>query len=108
MSREQIEEMAKIPESEMSVSGYSKFSWKLWEAGICNMSGAQRADQIMRKQGYRKASEVVDEFVEHFKEKAFSVPTVYNSHFSRIADSIAKDLKKKHTESSNEITEGEG
>lgn len=48
------EEAIKIPESEMGMSGYSKFSWKLWEAGICNMQNAQRADQIMREQGYRK------------------------------------------------------
>ena len=50
-----------IPESEMGMSGYSKFSWKLWEAGLCNMSEAQRADQIMRELGYRKASDVARE-----------------------------------------------
>lgn len=61
MSREKQTE---IPESEMGMSGYSKFSWKLWEAGICNMSEAQRADQIMREQGYRKASEVAREILD--------------------------------------------
>lgn len=61
MSKEKIIE---IPESEIGMSGYSKFSWKLWEAGICNMSEAQRADQIMREQGYRKASDVINEFSE--------------------------------------------
>lgn len=42
----------KIPESEMSMSGYSKFAWKLWDNGICDMQKAQRADQIMREQGF--------------------------------------------------------
>ena len=58
------EKMIEIPESEMGMSGYSKFSWKLWEAKICNMSEAQRADQIMREQGYRKDSEIAKEIFE--------------------------------------------
>ena len=57
-----------IPESEMGMSMYSKFSWKLWEKGLCNMSEAEQADQIMREMGYRKASEVAREIFEEIEK----------------------------------------
>ena len=64
MSRDkQIE----IPESEKGMSGYSTFAWKLWEEGLCNISEAEQADQIMREMGYRKASEVAREIFEDLK-----------------------------------------
>ena len=108
MSRDkQIEEMAKIPESEMGMSGYSKFSWKLWEKGICNMSQAERADQIMREMGYRKASEVAREIFEEI-EKAHedciwidpSTNIGYLKHHP--FELKVAELKKKYTK---EITE---
>jgi uncharacterized protein YukJ len=45
------------------------------------------------EQGYRKQSEVVDEFVERIKERLFTIPTVYNAHFGRMVDAIAKEMK---------------
>ena len=40
---------------------------------------------------YTKA-DTVREMQERLKEKAFSVPTVYNSHFGRMVDQIAKEM----------------
>ena len=33
------------------------------------------------------------EFAKMLKEKAFSIPTVYNSHFGRMIDQVTKELK---------------
>ena len=86
--KKQIEEMARIPESEMGMSGYSKFSWKLWEAGLCTMAKAEIADRIMRNMGYRKASEVAEEiFAELDKAGIFAYRYP-----------IIAELKKKYTE----------
>ena len=38
-------------------------------------------------------AEAITEFAERLKEKAFSVPTVYNSHFGRMIEQIAKEMK---------------
>lgn len=38
-------------------------------------------------------SEVIDEFVSRLKERLYTVPTVYNSHFGRMVDAVAKDMK---------------
>ena len=38
-------------------------------------------------------SEVIDEFTNRLKEKLYTIPTVYNSHFGRMIDDIAKDMK---------------
>lgn len=65
----QIDEMAKIPESEMGMSGYSKFSWELWGKGLCNMAEAEKADQIMRNMGYRKASDVAMNIIEEIEKE---------------------------------------
>lgn len=37
-------------------------------------------------------ADTVREMQERLKEKAFSVPTVYNSHFGRLIDQIAKEM----------------
>ena len=87
-----------IPESEMGMSGYSKFSWKLWEKGLCNMSEAEQADQIMREMGYRKASEVAREIFEEI-EKLIVRRMIADSALidDRLITDIAK-LKEKYTE----------
>ena len=36
--------------------------------------------------------DAISEFAKRIKEKAFSVPTVYNSHFSRMADAVEKEM----------------
>ena len=82
----QIEEMAKIPESEMGMSGYSKFSWKLWEAGICTMAEAEKADQIMRKMGYRKASDVAREIFEEIEDIFQNEINQYSNLFKETTD----------------------
>ena len=38
-------------------------------------------------------SEVVEVFANRLKERLYTIPTVYNSHFSRMVDNIAKDMK---------------
>jgi uncharacterized protein YdhG (YjbR/CyaY superfamily) len=38
-------------------------------------------------------SEVIDEFANRLKERLYAIPTVYNSHFGRMVDDIAKDMK---------------
>lgn len=38
-------------------------------------------------------SEVIDKFAELLKERLFSIPTVYNSHFCRIIENTAKEMK---------------
>lgn len=38
-------------------------------------------------------SEVIDEFTNRLKERLYTIPTVYNSHFGRMVDEIAKDMK---------------
>ena len=38
-------------------------------------------------------SEVIDEFVDRIKERLFTIPTVYNAHFGRMIDAIAKEMK---------------
>lgn len=38
-------------------------------------------------------SEVINEFVERVKERLFTIPTVYNAHFGRMIDAIAKEMK---------------
>ena len=58
----------KIPENELGMSGYSTFAWKLWEKGLCTMAEAEQADQIMRKLGYRKASDVAREIFADLKQ----------------------------------------
>ena len=84
-----------IPESEMGMSGYSKFSWELWERGLCTMCEAVQADRIMREQGYRKASEVAREIFEEI-EKVFGVDLWLGSTPWKYAD--YERLKKKYTE----------
>ena len=94
MSRDKQTE---IPESEMGMSGYSKFSWKLWEAGICNMSEAQKANQIMLEQGYRKADEVAREIFDAVDEMMACVAEMTGcaiTYYGKYAE-----LKKKYTES---------
>ena len=118
----QIEEMARIPESEMGMSGYSKFSWKLWEAGLCTMAEAEKADQIMRNMGYRKADEVAREIfeeidrmleeeyvhIEKCKEKARDDDVFCELDGELcgldMAQSLIAELKKKYITK----TEGEG
>lgn len=36
--------------------------------------------------------DAIAEFAQRIKEKAFSVPTVYNSHFSRMVDAVEKEM----------------
>ena len=52
-----------------------------------------RLSNYLYNADYRKKSEVIDEFVERIKERLFTVPTVYNSHFGRMIDDIAKEMK---------------
>jgi hypothetical protein len=93
-----------IPESEMGMSGYSKFSWALWEEGICNMLGAQRADQIMREMGYRRASDVAREIFEEiellldtYSASHHSIGEVCGeSYFERGLEDAIAELKKKY------------
>lgn len=87
-----------IPESEMGMSGYSKFSWKLWEEGLCNMSEAQRADQIMREQGYRKSTNLAEEIFAEI-DKLLAVDSNGEANLDVRA---LQRLKKKYTESKGE------
>lgn len=97
----QIEEMAKDLQETHDYEGC-----EAWHCGGCEYekygkgyfcSSIKQAEKMTVK-GYRKASEVVDEFVKLLKERLFSVPTVYNSHFGRIIDKVSEELKKKYTE----------
>jgi hypothetical protein len=38
-------------------------------------------------------TEVIEEFANRLKERLYTIPTVYNSHFGRMIDEIAKDMK---------------
>jgi hypothetical protein len=82
-----------IPESELGMSGYSKFAWKLWEAGICNMSQAEKADQIMRKQGYCKASEIIAEIEKLMRKRESPITTM-----AFIETKEYKEFKRQYTE----------
>lgn len=102
-----------IPESEMGMSGYSTFAWKLWEKGLCTMAEAEQADQIMRQLGYRKASDVASEIFEEIVKYGWNwigildrllgdgIDTEFNAGsrnaYMRLIDFLAM-LKKKYTE----------
>ena len=51
------EKQIKIPEEEMGMSGYSKYSLALHRTKKFTMAQAELADRIMREEGYRKQSE---------------------------------------------------
>ena len=86
-----------IPESEMGMSGYSTFAWKLWEKGLCTMAEAEQADQIMRQLGYRKASEVAREIFEEIEQITAHSITSYGD-LMVISEIAFAELKKKYTE----------
>lgn len=78
MSKEQIEKMS--AEIREAVNGCSSY----WSGLIA---------EHLHEQGYRRQSEVIDEIVSRLKEKLYTIPTVYNAHFSRMLDDVATSMK---------------
>ena len=39
-------------------------------------------------------AEAIKEFAERLKEKLYGIPTVYNSHFSRLVDTLVEEMKE--------------
>lgn len=80
MSKEkQIEEMANI------IGKHTTFD-TMWEE--CTESA-----EALYNAGYRKQSEVIDEIVSRLKERLYTIPTVYNAHFSRMLDDVVTSMK---------------
>jgi hypothetical protein len=52
-----------------------------------------RVQQWLNNAGVASKSEAIDEFAERLKERLFTIPTVYNAHFGRMIDAIAKEMK---------------
>ena len=73
---EQIKMIFEITESEMNVAMYEKLM--CLERAELDIKAIQ-ADTVRKMQ-------------ERLTEKAYSVPTVYNAHFGRMIDQIAKEM----------------
>lgn len=71
---------------EMGMSGYSKLAWTLWDKTKLPMTQCEVIEQILKEQGYRKASDVAREIfaeiekiieVDKFGEAKFDVRELY-------------------------------
>lgn len=86
-----------IPESEMGMSGYSTFAWKLWEKGLCTMAEAEQADQIMRQLGYRKASDFAAEIFAEIEDFIIDQCFLTDVGVAKIYKKLV-EVKKQYTE----------
>lgn len=56
------------------------------------------------EQAYKNGFEAgVKEFAERLKEKLYGIPTVYNSHFSRLVDTLVEEMTVNYESSKNDM-----
>ena len=91
-----------VPQNELGMSGYSQFSWKLWEKGLCTMAEAEKADQIMRNMGYCKASGLIAEIIIDLKELVKSERIYSGERESFGVKHAINMIEKKYKEINNE------
>lgn len=56
------------------------------------LSNADYDRSLWKQEKAMVESEAVKEFAERLKEKLYSIPTVYNSHFGRMIDNLVKEF----------------
>ena len=91
-----------IPQNELGMSGYSLFSWKLWEKGLCTMAEAEKADQIKRNMGYCKGSDLIDEIIMDLTELVKSERIYSRERESFGVKHAINMIEKKYKEINNE------
>ena len=91
-----------IPRNELGMSGYSLFSWKLWEKGLCTMAEAEKADQIMRNMGYCKGSDLIDKIIMDLTELVKSERIYSGERESFGVKHAINMIEKKYKEINNE------
>lgn len=65
--------------------------------GISKKQLAEEKARAIAEHEQHIKTEAVNGFVKRVKEKLFTVPTVYNSHFGRMIDDIAKEMTEEET-----------
>lgn len=69
------------------------FSCEHWsDTNHCCCSYGIKEATALYEAGYRKASDI-DAFVIRLKEKLYTIPTVYNAHFSKMVDAVVAEMK---------------
>lgn len=59
------------------------------------MDDCEKIAKVLYKAGWRKQSEVIDEIVARLKERLYTIPTVYNAHFSRMLDDVVTSIERE-------------
>ena len=62
-----------------------------------HLSQLKHRYDICKQNAKTAKADTVRKMQERLKEKLFSVPTVYNAHFSKMVDQIAKELLEEDT-----------
>jgi hypothetical protein len=91
----------------MGMSGYSKLAWTLWDKTKLPMTQCEVIGQILKEQGYRKASdvareieEIIDEEINVFEKARIDLyprqDSYYAGVFVKSLSEIKEKLKKKY------------
>jgi hypothetical protein len=85
MSREQIEEIAKILLIDCEGACIECEYYERFDGSLCI---PMRLANELYKQGYRKQSEVIDEFAERLKKRLYDKPSIFTQQRYIVNDEI--------------------